>query len=272
MATIQAKHGWQPDVQAAVNKAVPGDIVEIPAGQFDWSGQLFVPQGVWLKGDGTIWRKRDNLSEWEAMVVVDASATECPFRMSGITLHGRLQDLQGDNRSTVVTDIKDQGVLVRGKASVLIYNCVFTSFTRAGIEFDGSGTQYPGTPTGVIWANSFIDIWYSYLGYGVSIAGDPSIWDEDLRLGSLDQIYIEANHYDRCRHFVAGSNGACYVARDNLVLDHYQDAAAFDNHGLSASWPRGGPVGRDLSQHAPEFDQAEFGLGNPRRGRRHFRQ
>ena len=46
MAVIDAKHGWRPDVQAAVDKAVPGDIVEIPSGQFDWSGSLMVPHGI----------------------------------------------------------------------------------------------------------------------------------------------------------------------------------------------------------------------------------
>jgi hypothetical protein len=99
MAVIDAKHGWRPGVQAAVDKAVPGDIVEIPSGQFDWSGSLMVPHGIWLKGDQTVWRKTDNLSEWQAMVIVDAAPTDQPFQMSGITLRGRLQDLQGDNRT-----------------------------------------------------------------------------------------------------------------------------------------------------------------------------
>ena len=38
---------------------------------------------------------------------------------------------------------------------------------------------------------------------------------------------------------MAGGNGAIYVARYNIVKDNYQDAAAFDAHGLTPSWPRG---------------------------------
>jgi len=239
MAVIDAKHGWRPDVQAAVDKAVPGDIVEIPSGQFDWSGSLMVPQGIWLKGDQTVWRKTDKLSEWQAMVIVDAAPTDQPFQMSGITLRGRLQDLQGDNRTEVLTEVRDQGLFVRGGAKVMVHDCHFTKFTRAGIEFDGSSGPHPGPLSGVIWGCSFVDIWYSYLGYGVSFSGHESTWTGPLSWGSLDAVFIEDCDFDRCRHFVASGNSSSYVARYNHCVDNYQDAAAFDAHGLSGAWPRG---------------------------------
>jgi hypothetical protein len=60
-----------------------------------------------------------------------------------------------------------------------------------------------------------------------------------VALGSADALFIEDNLFDRNRHCVTAGDGAVYVARYNTVKDNYQDATAFDAHGLSAAWPRG---------------------------------
>jgi hypothetical protein len=242
MSTIKATSPNREDIQTAVAKAVPGDIVEVPAGTVNWTGQVFSSDGIWIKGAGrdqTKLLKKDDLSEWKAMFTIDCK-TGKPFKLSGMHFEGRLQDLQGDNRKTNQTQVRDQGVLIKGKAvDIQIFDCRFTRFLRAGLEF-AKGTV-AGTSTGVIYRNEIIDCWYSYLGYGVAINGDSAgAWNQPVKPGTATYLYIEDNFFDRCRHFTTAGDGAIYVARYNRCIDNYQDAAAFDMHGLSNAWPRGG--------------------------------
>jgi hypothetical protein len=240
MTTIKAASPNRADIQAAVERAASGDIVEIPVGAVEWTGQLFAPDGIWIKGAGrnaTKLLNKDDLSAWKAMLVVECK-TGKPFKLSGIHFEGRLQALQGDNRTSNQTQVCDQGVLVNGNAvDIEIFDCRFTKFTRAAVEFSKSTT----TPTGVIYENEFTDCWYSYLGYGVAINGaSAAAWNEPLTPGSANMLFIEDNKFDRCRCFTAASDGAIYVARHNECIDNYQDATAFNMHGLTNAWPRGG--------------------------------
>jgi hypothetical protein len=173
------------------------------------------------------------------MFTVDAKTGQ-PFIFSGITLQGRLDTLQGTNRTTAVTTVTDQGLVIMGAATnVQIYDSRFTKFIRAGIEFVGDSGTVRGPQTGVIYHNEFIDNWYTYLGYGIAINGWPGTWNQAVSLGTSNALFIEDNYFDLNRHCVTGDSGANYVARHNTVQDNYQDAGAFDAHGLTASWPRG---------------------------------
>ena len=239
---IKAKSGSSTDIQAAVELAKTGDIVAIPAGRFLFTGQVFAPDGIHIMGAGrdrTYLIKDDDLSEWHAMIVVD-SKTGRPFKFSGITLQGRLDALQGSNRTTAVTQVKDQGLLIKGAArDIQIFDSRFTKFIRAGIELRGDAGSIHGEQTGVIYRNEFIDNWYPYLGYGVAIEGVTRRWGRPVALGSADALFIEDNLFDRNRHCVTANNGAVYVARYNTVKDNYPNSQSFDAHGLGPSWPRG---------------------------------
>jgi hypothetical protein len=240
---IYAKSGSSLDIQTAVNSAKTGDTVVIPAGRFLFSGQVFAPDGISIMGAGgrnqTYLIKNDDLSQPRAMIVVD-SKTGQPFKFSGITMQGSLDALQGSNRTTAVTSVTDQGLLIKGAAkNVQIFDSRFTKFIRAGIEFQGNIGTVPGEQTGVIYRNEFIDNWYTNLGYGIAINGVASTWDRPAALGTANALFIEDNLFDRNRHCVTSNNGANYVARYNTVKDNYQDTQAFDAHGLTPSWPRG---------------------------------
>ena len=241
-ATVFAASGSATDLQSAVDKAQTGDTVVIPAGTFDFTGQVHAPDGIHIMGAGrdkTFLIKKDDLSEWHAMITVDCK-TGHPFVFSGITLQGRLDVLQGTNRTTAATKVKDQGLVILGAAkNVMIFGCRFSKFVRAGIEFVGSWGRIPGPQTGVVYNNQFIDNWYSYLGYGVAVNGNPTTWNAPLGLGAANAIFVEDNYFERQRHCVTGSNGAIYTARYNTVKDNYQDSQSFDAHGLSRAWSRG---------------------------------
>lgn len=236
---VNAASGSAEDIQAAVDRAQPGNTVVIPAGAFDFKGQVFVPDTISLRGmgrDRTILVKRDDLTEWNAMITVECE-TGSPFAFSGITLQGRGRIVQGDDKKG--GPVRDQGLYLRGQClDFQVYDSRFTKFSRAGIQMQGSAGSVKGDARGVIYENEFIDNWYPSLGYGVEIVGDQHTWDKPLDLGSVNAVVIEDNLFERNRHTVAANNGARYVFRYNSIVDNYADAAAIDAHGLAA-WPRG---------------------------------
>jgi hypothetical protein len=239
-AVIYAKSGYPADLQAAIKSAQTGDTISIPAGRFSFTGTVLAPDGIYIRGagrDSTYLIKADNTSNF--MIIVD-SKTGSPFKFSDITMQGRLDALQGTNRTTAVTTVTDGGLYIKGAATNFqIFNARFTKFLRAGIEFQGdAGTKW-GEQTGVIYRNEFIDNWYTYLGYAVAVDGSVKSWSRTIKLGTANAVFVEDNFFDLNRHCVAATNGANYVARYNTVKDNYQNTGSFDAHGLSPAWPRG---------------------------------
>jgi hypothetical protein len=239
-AVIYAKSGYPADLQAAINSAHTGDIVSVPPERFSFKGVVFAPDGIYIKGagrDSTYLIKGDNTGSF--MIMVDTK-TGKPFKFSNITLQGRLDALQGSNRTTAVTNVTDGGLYIRGAAkNFQIFNSRFTKFLRVGIEFQGDAGSIQGEQTGVIYGNEFIDNWYINLGYGVAVDGSVKSWNRAITLGTSNAVYVEDNLFDLNRHCVTATNGANYVARYNTVKDNYQDSVSFDAHGLSPAWPRG---------------------------------
>lgn len=236
---IAASSGSAQDLQAAIDRAQPGDIVVIPAGVFDFSGQVFARDDIHLRGmgrDRTVLVKRDDLTEWNAMITVDCATGE-PFTFSGITLQGRGRFIQGDSKKR--GPVRDQGLYLQGKCKDFqIYDSRFTKFSRAGIQMLGNAGSVRGNARGVIYENEFIDNWYPNLGYGVEVVGHQNSWETPLELGTVNAVVMEDNVFERNRHTIAANNGARYVFRHNLIFDNYADAAAIDAHGLAA-WPSG---------------------------------
>jgi hypothetical protein len=234
-ATIYAKSGYPSDLQAAINKAKTGDTVVIPAGRFSFTGSVMSPDGIYLKGagrDSTFLVKADNTSNF--MIQVD-TMTGSPFKFSGITMQGRLDALQGSNRSTKATNVTDGGLYIRDAATNFqIFNSRFTKFLRAGIEFQGDAGTRQGPQRGVIYGNEFIDNWYPTLGYGVAVDGSASTWSKPVALGTANAVFVEDNLFDKNRHCVTATNGGIYVARYNRVEDTYQLSQSFDAHGAPA--------------------------------------
>lgn len=247
-ATVAASSGTAVDIQAAIDQAQAGDTVVIPEGEFDFEGQVFSNDAIRIRGmgrDKTILIKRDELTQWDAMINVDCS-TGTPFEFSGITLQGKGRFLQPDIDVTGTGKarkekgpIRDLGLYLRGACvDFQIHDSRFTKFTRAGIELRANSGSVPGAAVGVIYENEFFDNWYPGLGYGIEVVGHKNSWDSPVELGSTNAVVIEDNRFERHRHTIAGNNGARYVFRYNRIFNNYQDAAAIDAHGLSA-WPRG---------------------------------
>ncbi len=236
---INAKSGARDDIQAAIDAASTGDVVQIPAGVFEFEGIVNAPDGIHIRGAGrdeTFLVKTDRISMWDAMINVDCSTGE-PFLFSGISMQGTGRFIQGN--STRKGPVRDQGLNLFGQCiDFEIFDSRFTKFSRAGIEIVARNGSNPGEARGVIYNNQFFDIWYPNNGYGIEVVGHENAWDKPLDLGTERAVFIEDNYFELTRHTVAANNGARYVFRFNTIRNNYDRAAAIDAHGL-ASWPRG---------------------------------
>jgi hypothetical protein len=141
---IPARSGTAEDIRIAAAAARSGDTIVIPEGRFAFHGQVFLPDGLALRGAGrdkTWLIKDDRLGEWKPMFSVDCK-TGKPFHFSAITLQGAGRDLQ---TSSVPADhIQDQGIVLRGNyKDFLIFGSRFSKFSRAGIELVGDDGTVP---------------------------------------------------------------------------------------------------------------------------------
>jgi hypothetical protein len=240
-----AKSGTAEDIQKAAENTNPGDTITLPEGRFIFHGQVFLPDGVSIRGagrDSTLLIKDDRLGEWKPMFSVDCKTGE-PFSFSGITLQGTGRDLQ--DSSSPSDHIQDQGLLLRGGCkNFRIFGSRFTKFSRAGIELNGDDGSIHGEPTGVIFENEFIDIWSPYLGYGVAVNGSAAAWERPLALGTDQAVFVEDNYFEADRCAIQANNGANYVFRHNQISNNQADSAAIYAHGIytlgkGPFWPRG---------------------------------
>jgi hypothetical protein len=237
---IAARSGTAEDIRIAAAAARPGDTIVIPEGRFAFHGQVFLPDGLALRGAGrdkTWLIKDDRLGEWKPMFSVDCK-TGKPFQFSGITLQGAGRDLQA---SSVPSDhIQDQGIILRGSCKdFLVFGSRFTKFSRAGIELVGDDGAVHGEPRGLIFDNEFIDNWSSYLGYAVAVNGTAAAWNAPLALGTEQAVFLEDNYFAANRCAIQANNGARYVFRHNEISNNQPDSAAIYAHGKNPYWPRG---------------------------------
>jgi len=239
-ANVIAESGTAEDIQKAVEIARPGDTITIPEGRISFHGQVFLPDGLSVRGAGkdkTLLIKDDRLSEWKPMFSVDCK-TGKPFNFSGITIQGAGRELQG---SSAPSDrIRDQGLVLRGGCKDFrIFGNRFTKFSRAGIELVGDDGSIHGEPVGVIFENEFIDNWSFNLGYGVAVNGSAVAWKQPLALGTEQAVFLEDNYFEANRCAIIGNNGAYYVFRHNKISNNQADSAAIYAHGKTTAWPRG---------------------------------
>jgi hypothetical protein len=238
-ATVTAESGRREHIQAAVDRARPGDTVAVPAGRFDFTGRVFAPDGIHIRGAGkdeTVLVKRDDLGEWEAMVTVDCK-TGRPFSFSGMTLAGtgREQATTSDGKDG---EVRDMGLYLTGRCrDFRVFDSKFAGFARAGVTVRGNRGSVTGYPTGVIYDNDFVDTWYRWLGYGIEVAG-PDSPRLPVQLGTGDAVFIEDNYFRAVRHAVASNNNARYVFRYNRIENQAARSHAIDAHG-KRGWPRG---------------------------------
>ena len=237
---IAAKSGAAADIQQAVDAANPGDTITIPEGRFLFHGQVFLTDGVKLRGAGkdkTLLIKTDRLDQWKPMFSVDCRTGQ-PFGFSDLALQGAGRDLQ---ESEVASDrIRDQGLILRGRCRDFeISRSRFTKFSRAAIELVADDGSIHGPQRGVISDTEFVDNWSHNLGYGVALNGTPAAWDQQPGLGTEEAVFVEDNYFELNRCAIIGNDGAHYVFRHNRIFNNQPNSAPIYAHGKSIYWPRG---------------------------------
>ena len=153
--TIHASGLSRSEIQDAVNNAVLGDVVELPAGENNaFPGTVYVTAGIEIRGQGkdTTILSRNVLDGRNPMFSFDGSNGESII-FSNLTLDG-----VGDSVTL------ERGVFITGECrDIKIWNCRFEDLGYYGIFLD----RYT---TGVIWDCDFVDCFASGFGYGVVVA------------------------------------------------------------------------------------------------------
>ena len=215
------------DVQAAVDAAVAGDTVILPACREAWYTTLAIFKPVTLRGQGV----NETILErtTDAPLVMIKAVNVTGFKLRDLTLIGT-HDIAPNVH-------QDYGLMLINAVDFRIYDAAFEHLA-VGIQAHGD----PLKIRGVIYDNEFTDIYYreptgGALGYGVWVQGNGT-WPT-LELGTAQNVFIEDNIFTRNRHTIASNNGSRYVFRYNRIVDNREDAAAIDAHGRGPWWPRG---------------------------------
>jgi len=226
----------QPAIQAAVNKAVNGDQIILPAGEFIINKSVVITKFISIKGQGlkkTILYRPEELpdsilrkQDWGTIFAYNINS-DIPSNIvvSDICFRSKKPSVvRGDGGSRAAST----GLRMTQCVDFLIEKCRFEYFGNAGIEIRHNDTL----ARGVIRKNEFYYNAGAGLGYGVVIYGSSKIWVTDPKFGTSNFIFIENNTFDYHRHSIAAGGCALYVFRYNTVLNNVaaEGGHAIDTH------------------------------------------
>lgn len=238
------------DVQTAVNMAMNGDVVQIPAGPTcSWGGLEKVTvtgKSLWIRGAGkaaTIIRRGSyidtaNTSENDialtALFVFDCSAgTRVRFSDMSLQGNGKEGSFVGTNNVTFPQLLAfDYGIKLWACRDFRVHDSRFEKFGYAGIDVRSrlpSGGS--ASVRGVIDHNEFVGNMKFGLGYGVAVSGSDDWPAPDY--GSANNVFVEDNDFEDNRHNIAAGYGARYVFRHNRQVTTYRarNWGMVDAHG-----------------------------------------
>jgi len=248
-SVVTASSGSAEDIQEAVDLVrATGGTVYVPAGTFYWNSETVNSvDGVNIIGagggsNGTILHN-NKAAPFDPMFVIDGSNHK-PFRISGIRFEGTVTSSNDDVDGSAI-QISSEALDFR------VDHCTFINFPNEAIGVFNFAT---GTIQGVIdhniIDNPYKDVYGGLWAYGIVIAGQYANWDEDIThfLGKYETapsgfpiVYIEDNHFSRCRHAIASTQSAWYVARYNVIDDERpENFGSVDVHGASSPTTPGG--------------------------------
>jgi hypothetical protein len=254
-------HDIQPNLQAAVDAATPGNTVLLPAGEFYLDGRVTINKFINIRGRGSqeggtkLYRREDisddQLNSWGTMLQFRCNSDEpSHIILSDIYFKGKNPSLvPGDGDSTV----NDYGVQFRLCVDFVVAHNKFEHFGFAAVQV----YHRDMLARGLVTQNEFFqnlniepDSDYFNLGYGVVVYGEDETWIPDPQFGSDNFIFIEDNTFIEHRHSVACGGTGRYVFRKNRVIDNLVSSAV-DAHG-------GGMWGNTLSSRAFEVYENEI--------------
>jgi len=231
------------DIQAAVNSASDGDIVQLPAGtNNNFVGQVYINnKEIWLRGAGktqTILKRATPVTGQRESPLIyyqygDSFSNNKYVRISDMSIR-----CTGDP-----ADYHEQGVKIQNQDGIsLVWNMDFRYCNYRALAFQRH-------ETGVVWNCDFYDNDRAGFGYSVSIAGTHAnddnfdgrdgaySWSYPLNFGDYNHVvYVEDCYFEQGRHYIASHGGARYTARFNTILANGvadPGGHVFDMHGTA---------------------------------------
>ena len=196
------------DVQAAIDLAMDGETVLVPAGTATWKRTLKIDKkGITLQGSGigeTI-ILADTPAEMNQLLIRVDGHEPTAFRISGFSFCA-------DNKKSPKGLISIVGTCKKWR----IDNCRFERLRELGIDVRDTDVNY-----GVIDHCEFTSsTGNATVGIGVRGSGDAS-WQRPLTLGTAEAVYVESCKFDWEKPLggaLAATDGARYVFRHNDVI------------------------------------------------------
>ena len=248
----------RPLIQSAVNSAVNGDIIELPAGRHILTGTININKFISFKSQGdedglihTLLFRPENLSDNNlqhvSMLFFNIQSTSnSKITVTGILFRSKKPSMVNGDGLSKAPDI---GIEFYKCYGFTVKNCQFENFGDAAIQI----THHDSIVGGLVTNNKFYHNAKGYdalgLGYGVSVYGENKKWIVDPKFGSSNFIFIENNVFDYHRHSASGGGCALYVFRYNTVLNNI---AGNSSHAIDAHEARLDGTGNNYSTRAIE--------------------
>jgi hypothetical protein len=216
--------GSQSDTQAAINAAVDGDVIQLPAGSFSWSQGVTVNIGVTIQGKGVSSTTLTNPDTSYSLIYVNCDQVET--RITGIAFTGQYSISVDGSYTTAEFRIDD---------------CSFSCGTINGgilLEFNDNA---PGLVDHCTFTGGDASEMIHNYGFGPdSSAG----WLDDVYAGSASAVYIENCTFskdplqDTC--FNATSAIESFYGSRTVMRYCVLNACQIDQHGtqgmIGARW------------------------------------
>jgi hypothetical protein len=195
------------EVQTAIDAALPGDVIALPAGSATWSTQLYLNKGITIKGAGVNDTVITGGGFW-----VDVRERE-KFRISGMSFNSGLISINGQCQE------------------FRIDHCKFS--------YTGSWTNAVHVRDyayGVIDHSEFINCRVLVM----IMVGSEESWERPLSLGSGEAVFVEDcvfyTDLSNPSPAIDANGGARYVFRHNMVTNGYCLAHGLQNEGMRGTF------------------------------------
>jgi PKD repeat protein len=204
------------DVSAAVNSAVPGDTVLVPAGSATWASTLVVTKGISIIGAGIGNTIISSSQKYLFQFHPDSTtrSNQDRFRLSGFTWAG--------SPSYAVIALEESNSETVPIRNVRIDHCRWETSTGYPIYIDGNFW-------GVVDSNQFAG--YNFF---MLCGNEDTDWKEfyPVSCGSADNIYFEDNVFSGSYFFaIQSGQGGRWAFRYNTINSTEMGNAMFDQHG-----------------------------------------
>ncbi len=252
----------QPFLAKAVNEAVAGDEIQLPAGEFKFTGIVVIEKKVSISGAGMdktiLYRTQeesdDLLSdEHKYMLLYEINSTQSAnIKISQIGFRSKKPQAGKQQQSLA----KDIAIKLIGCVDFSISNCRFQFFGEAAVAVNHADE----VSKGLIYKNEFLNNARGPngmgLGYGIVVYGSNKKWITPAGFGTDNFIFIEDNLFIGQRHAIAAGGCGRYVFRYNKVIDN--NIGEGSSHAVDAHEARQTPGDNYYSARAVEIYNDEI--------------